>query len=532
MWKRKLLKKKGRLLFRHNYWRMISVCFLVAILTSAYPVSITFLGFQNSSAQEEPGPVFTPEISNSQAIFETVTHFFHDTFLYNFVTDQLSAFTGFLIDFFSQTTSAFFTILRTVAIIVSEPFTPAMLFLAPGVILTFLYQIFIDNILQVGEKRFFLEIRSYSRTPVSKIFFLYKLRCVMNPAWIMWCRSFFQFIWNLTVIGGIIKHYEYSMIPFILAENPKISRKNAFFLSRHLTAGSKWKLFQMDISFLGWRLLCPLTLGISDFLFTNPYITGTRTELYMHLRRNYVLSRSPRYEQLSDSYLEHVPSEDELLICKALYDDSQGPYTKISYFEPEQYPVFLFSVQPPVNAVRTPAKTSRKYDFRSRVFLFYAFSIFEWVLETLAHLVQNGDLPQHISLLGPWIPLYGLCGTIILLAGQKLLHRPVAVFFMNFFMYSILEYLINFFFELGSGSSLRDYSDYLLNLNGRVYVEGSIVFALLGCAFLYYLAPRWTDRFTRLSRTARTTVCILLTLLFAADLTSMILRHTHIIGSL
>lgn len=137
------------------------------------------------------------------------------------------------------------------------------------------------------------------------------------------------------------------MIPYILAENPKISRKDAFYLSKQLTNRNKWKLFLLDLSFLGWHVLSFFTLGFLNLLFINPYMTGCKAELYASLRRNYVLSRSPRYEGLNDSYLEHVPSEDELLISKALYDDSQGPYTKISYFAPEQYPVFLFSVQPP-----------------------------------------------------------------------------------------------------------------------------------------------------------------------------------------
>lgn len=79
----------------------------------------------------------------------------------------------------------------------------------------------------------------------------------------------------------------------------------------------------------GLEVLSVLTLGILDLVFVNPYMTGCEAELYLTLRRNYVLSRSPRYENLSDSYLEHVPSEDELLISKALYDDSMGPYTKI-----------------------------------------------------------------------------------------------------------------------------------------------------------------------------------------------------------
>src|SRR5699024_12260526 len=58
--------------------------------------------------------------------------------------------------------------------------------------------------------------------------------------------------------------------------------------------------------------------------------------LYITLIRQYVSSLSARYEELNDSYLAHVPSEDELLIVRSLYDDSQGPYTRISYFVPEQ----------------------------------------------------------------------------------------------------------------------------------------------------------------------------------------------------
>ena len=31
-----------------------------------------------------------------------------------------------------------------------------------------------------------------------------------------------KLLWYLTIVGGFIKHYEYSMIPYILAENPEI----------------------------------------------------------------------------------------------------------------------------------------------------------------------------------------------------------------------------------------------------------------------------------------------------------------------
>ena len=107
----------------------------------------------------------------------------------------------------------------------------------------------------------------------------------------MFFRSLYQFLWNFTVIGGIYKHYEYWMIPYILAENPRISKKNAFFLSRQLSNHNKKKLLLLDLSFLGWKMLSLLSLGLVDFLYVNPYMATCKAELYLTLRRNYVLSR-------------------------------------------------------------------------------------------------------------------------------------------------------------------------------------------------------------------------------------------------
>ena len=314
------------------------------------------------------------------------------------------------------------------------------------------------------------------------------------------------------------------MTPFILPENPKVSRRDAFFLSRQLMHRNKWKLFRLHLSFLGWKILSVLTLGILDLVFVNPYMTGCEAELYLTLRRNYVLSRSPRYENLSDSYLEHVPSEDELLISKALYDDSRGPYTKISYFAPEQYPVFLFSVQPPFSAVRSPMNGNRKYSFLSYVFLFHAFSLLGCTVEILIQLITNGDLSGILMPFMPWVPIYGLYGILILLIVKHVYDKPVLAFLLNFLIYSLLEYFISAASELVFGYIPWDYSGYFLNINGRVYAGGSVSVALLGCAFLYYFAPRWTDLFLKLKKGYRILLCTVLTLLFSADAIFAVMR--------
>lgn len=517
MWKRRVMKKRAVELLKQNYWRMVSVCFLIAVLTTAYSVSTTFLNLQIPSTEEPAEAVFTLSIPNSEAVISAVQNLAERTPLpgiFNGIVEDIAA---VLIDLFSSTISVFFTLLRTVNTAFSEGAGPAVVFSAAGILLSFFYQIFVSNILIIGERRFFLETRNYRRTSISKIFFLYKLRCERRPAWIMFCRSLFQFFWNLTIIGGIIKHYEYILIPYILAENPKASRREAFSLSRQLMRRNKWKFFILDLSFLGWHFLSLCTLGFLSYVFVHPYVAACRAEIYAVLRRNYVLSRSPGYEVLNDSYLEHVPSEDELLISKALYDDSQGPYTKTSYFAPDQYPVFLFSVQPPLRAVKNPVDPSRRYDLLSYLFLFAAFSVFGWLLETLLQLLTNGVLAAEPVLAGPWLPVYGAYGVLSLLLVRRFYRKPVVTFTLNFLLYSVLEYASSLAMELLTGIRPHDYSDFFLNLNGRVYLGGSVSFALIGSAFLYYLAPRWTDRYMKLGHSRRVMVCFILYALFIAD---------------
>lgn len=518
MWKRKVLKKKTRTLIKKSYWGMISVCFIIAVLTTAYPLSTTFFSLQTTSAVRYADMGFTPLLPNSEIIQEMLENILNRGTLFRFFDSPASEISGFLVDFFSSNVSIFFSALRAVNILIDEPLSLTAFFPLFGFVLLILYKFFICNLLLVGEKRYFLENRNYSRTPISKIFFLFKLRYLKNPAWIMFCRNIFQGLWDLTIVGGIIKHYEYILIPYIVAENPKIQRKDAFFLTKHLMHKNKRKLFLLDLSFLGWNLLSLLTLGLLDFFFVNPYITGCHTELYATLRRNYVLSRSPRYERLNDSYLEHVLSEDELLISKALYDDSQGPYTQISYFEPNQYPAFLFSIQPPIKAVRSFVHADRKYDIYSCLFLFTALSFLGWLMEVLTGLITEGTFTDPSPLIGPWLPLYGLYGIIIHLAAKHLHKTPVLAFIFNLIVYTILEYLSGWLIETLFGYRWQDYSEFFLNINGRVYAGGSVFCALIGCAFIYYLAPKWTNLYMKLGRSKRIFVSIVLCILLVSDL--------------
>lgn len=93
------------------------------------------------------------------------------------------------------------------------------------------------------------------------------------------------FLWSLLfVIPGIVKAYSYSMMFYVLAENPRIGAMKAMDISKVLTQGHKANLFVMDMSFLGWAFLCAISCGIG-FVWLIPYMTMTETYAYYDLKR-------------------------------------------------------------------------------------------------------------------------------------------------------------------------------------------------------------------------------------------------------
>ena len=103
--------------------------------------------------------------------------------------------------------------------------------------LSVFFYAFVQNVFKVGRNRYFLEQRRYN-TKIDKILFPYQVARAWHIAYVSFYKSLYQLLWIPTIIGGIIKHYEYKMIPYILAENPNVSKEEAFNLSKELSDGS------------------------------------------------------------------------------------------------------------------------------------------------------------------------------------------------------------------------------------------------------------------------------------------------------
>ena len=87
--------------------------------------------------------------------------------------------------------------------------------------------------------------------------------------------TLFMALWSLLfVIPGIIAGYRYRFALYNLCENPEMGVMDAIRLSKQQTQGHKMDLFVLDLSFIGWSLLCALTLGILS-IWISPYIQQT-----------------------------------------------------------------------------------------------------------------------------------------------------------------------------------------------------------------------------------------------------------------
>lgn len=96
-------------------------------------------------------------------------------------------------------------------------------------------------------------------------------------------NTIFVFLWTLLlIVPGIIKSYSYSMSYYILIDNPDLSSDEARKKSMEMMKGHKWKLFCLDLSFIGWGILCVLTFGILSF-WIQPYQECARVEFYNNL---------------------------------------------------------------------------------------------------------------------------------------------------------------------------------------------------------------------------------------------------------
>ncbi len=239
MWTRQQLKTNAKMNFTKNYWPCVGVSFIVALAEGAGTVSST--------------------ANNVKSSIET-----------NFHVNSAGVAAGYsaegLPDSFA--TGLFSTVMLSVIL--------AMF------VIGLVVNIFVVSVIRVGAIGFF--VRNQTGMPgIGDIFRGFKSGHYGNIVVTMFLMNLYITLWSLLfLIPGIIKMYEYLMVPYILADNPGMDRKEAFAISKRMMTGEKWNAFILQLSFLGWIFLSMFTCGLLGIFYVSPYMEATMAELYAY----------------------------------------------------------------------------------------------------------------------------------------------------------------------------------------------------------------------------------------------------------
>lgn len=424
--------------------------------------------------------------------------------------------------------------------------------------------LFIQETYRIVMARMLLEGRSYNKLPASRFLYPIHTRKWPRMAWTMFVENVFLFLWSLTIVGYFIKQYSYRMVPYIVAENPNIEALDAIRLSRRMMKGHKWECFVADCSFLGWYLLNLITFGLSGIFYSNGYNAAFFAEYYVYVRSMAKTTGIAGSEMLNDEYLYfkadpqtlHTTYADvaqsvaqleqnlvpapkphgftgflsEWLGIRILHASAVNRYEEYrenlhqmqigeNILNGSIYPGRLAPAPMPFKFRESRTiSVDRSYPLVNLIMMFFIFCFVGWIWEVSLAFISEGMFVNRGTLHGPWLPIYGTGGVIILVLLKKLREKPALEFIAAMVLCGCLEYFSSWYLEMThDGQRWWDYTGYFLNINGRICAEGLLTFGLGGLAIVYLLAPALDNLLSRIDARKLGIVAAVLLVLYCAD---------------
>ena len=460
-----------------------------------------------------------------------------------------------------STGSIYVTFIVGMNSIIGHPNITSIILIICSLLLSFILWFFLGNLYQVISRRIFLEGRVYKKVPMQRFLFLLRIKKWTKTAWTMFVTTAFYSLWSLTIVGALVKRYSYMLVPYIVAENPNIKTLDAINLSRRMMYGHKWECCKLELSYFGWMILGIFTLGITEILYSNPYKVATMTEYFVSLRKLAKEKNIPGVEKLNDKYLYEKASVEELdkeysdvieviknsqakikkpegikkVVAEFLgislsdtkeaeqIEQEERKVQKLEIFKNairgKEYPMRLFTI--PEKHQRQKMDTinyMRRYSIWSLIAMFFIFAIIGWVWEVVLHIIVDGEFVKRGVLQGPWLPIYGYGGILILTVLNKFRAKPLIQFIAIIILCGTIEYFTSIYLEMiYNGQRWWDYSGYFLNLHGRICAEGLLVFGIGGIAIVYIIAPLLDNIIRKINHKKLVIICCILVILFAVD---------------
>ncbi len=258
VWQRADLKERARNAFKRNYWWCVLAGLILMLLIGGGGGN----GRDNDKKKESGQPVISINVNDLHLEKEDISNYIAKS-----VGGSMYS-AGKIVWGIAGGVIGLFLVALIMAIIVISVVLKALLL----------------NPLAVGGRKFFMENEMEKKDGIGDFLFAFKSGYYGNIVVTMFMMNLKIFLWSLLfIIPGIIKAYEYRMVPYILAEHPEMSYSEVLEASSRMMDGQKMNAFILDLSFIGWEILSSITAGIVGIFWVNPYYYSTDAELYLEL---------------------------------------------------------------------------------------------------------------------------------------------------------------------------------------------------------------------------------------------------------
>ena len=576
---RKDLKREARTNLKHHYLMYVVACLFALIVQAEFFTSDNLIGVRIQVIDDGIAAVFElyedPDLRRIEHAYRTIDEdadsmytgveqaLYSKTFENEHTNEIFGRTRGILNQIINYITEdTFIANIYSIVIQFAGSENVAQVIMTSLILLAAAFVwLYIRNVYIAASRRIFLEGRIYKKVPFSRYLFLIRVKRWTRAALVMGLKTVFEILGAMTVVMFPVVHCGLILVPYIIAENPDIKPVEALKLSWRMMHGNKRKIFDMFVSFMGWYVLGFFTLGISNILYANPYFVCCYSEFYAKIRQYSKDKKIPGTELLNDEVLfvradsntlsdkyadvveelakpeyavEGLDGKRERFFAKHFgvvlwnskdeveYENREAMKMKMRAYENEAKGlVYPSRLSPIPDQRKIPSLENihylRHYSVFSLVMMFFIFSNFGWTWELLYYFLMKGRLINRGVLHGPWLPIYGVGGFIVLLLLNKVRKKPVVFFFSSIALCGTVEYFTGWLLEEIFGSRWWNYDGYFLNLNGRVCAEGLFVFGICALAFIYVLAPLLDNLIRKINRRVLLPIAITLLVIFFAD---------------
>lgn len=157
-------------------------------------------------------------------------------------------------------------------------------------------------------------------------------------------------------------------------------------------------------------------------------------------------------------------------------------------------------------------------NFQMYFMLFIIYSIIGWIVEVVGLIIHEKRFINRGFLIGPYCPIYGVGGLIIIFLLKKYMDDPIALFIMAIVVCSLLEYFTSYIMEKLFKTRWWDYSNYKFNINGRICLETMWLFGLLAVFVMYIVNPPLISMLETIPNILFNIIFIIILVIFLIDI--------------